>query len=155
MYQIQLKWLHISTLFIQCIIRLGMRGYINCAHINVCTHPRIVCVRIYAHSMRILCAYMRAYFAHTFAHTLRIYARILCTHTLRILCAYMRAYFAHICAHSMRIYARIFNFFLADTDAYLADGYRRYARIFGMRGNPIHVSDYPWEATWLQSSSNI
>ena len=51
-------------------------------------------------------------------------------------CAYMRAYFAHICAHSMRIYARIFNFFLADTDAYLADGYRRYARIFGMRGNP-------------------
>ena len=52
-------------------------------------------------------------------------------------CAYMRAYFAHICAHSMRIYARIFNFFLADTDAYLADGYRRYARIFGMRGNPI------------------
>ena len=52
-------------------------------------------------------------------------------------CAYMRAYFAHICAHSMRIYARIFNFFLADTDAYLADGYRRYARIFGMRGNPM------------------
>ena len=109
MYQIQLKWLHISTLFIQCIIWLGMRGYawIYCAHINVCTHPRIVCVRIYAHSMRILCAYMRAYFAHTFPHTLRILLRILCAYFAHICAHTLHAYFAHICAHTLRIYARI------------------------------------------------
>ena len=51
-----------------------MRGYawIYCAHINICTHPSIVCVRIYAQSMR---AYICAYSMHI-AHTLRIYARI-------------------------------------------------------------------------------
>ena len=78
-----------------------MRVYI-CAK-YACVYMRKVCVRIYAHSMRILCAYMRAYFAHTFAHTLRILCAYMRAYFARILCAY----FAHICAHTLRIYARI------------------------------------------------
>ena len=48
--------------------------------------------------------------------------------------------YAHICAYfeilDCAIMREYLIFFGADTDAYLADGYRRYARIFGMRGNP-------------------
>ena len=96
-----------------------MRGY-ACI---VCVDMRKVCVCIYALSMhayicaKYACVYMRKVCVH-------IYARIVCT------------YFVHMCAQTLRIYARIFNLFLADTDAYLADGYGKYARIFGMRGNP-------------------
>ena len=83
-------------------------------------------MRGYAQSMRVYicakyaCVYMRKVCVRIYAQSMR---------------AYICAYSMHI-AHTLRIYARISNLFLADTDAYLADGYGKYARIFGMRGNP-------------------
>ena len=70
-------------------------------------------------------AYMNASFQGISMHNLAWYAWIC------MICAYFAHIFAHICAHM-----RGCLIFLADTDAYLADGYRKYARIFGMRGNP-------------------
>ena len=101
-----------------------------------------ICAKYACVYMRILCAYMRAYFTHICAHTLRILLRILCAYMRAYFARILCAYFAHICAHTLRIYARIVCAYMR---AYLIF-FGGYGRILGGRIPPVcaHIW-YAWK----------